>query len=93
MLCCVKFYSFLSNLHVCAISLNSYFVLYIYFIIYVTGTKTGLENEMMRFQTSVINGYLAWMLAGVQMNRGSSSVHVQWFSHQNNGADYHDNIK
>ena len=30
----------------------------------------------MRFQTFVINGYLAWMLAGVQTNHGSSSAHV-----------------
>ena len=48
---------------------------------------------MTRFQTSVINGYLAWMLAGVQTNHGSSSVHVQWFSHQNGGADICDIIK
>ena len=32
--------------------------------------------------TFVTNGYLAWMLAGVQTNYGSSSVHAQWFSHQ-----------
>ena len=50
--------------------------------------KTGLEKEMTKFQTSAINGYLAWMLAGVQTNHGGSSVHAQWFSHQNNGADY-----
>ena len=47
----------------------------------------------MRFQTFVINGSLAWMLAGVQMNHGSSSVHVQWFSYQNGGADDCDIIK
>ena len=50
-------------------------------------------KEMMRFQTSVINGYLAWMPAGVQMNHGSSSAHVQWFSCQNGGADICDVIK
>ena len=33
------------------------------------------------------------MLVGVQMNHGSSSVHAQWFSHQNGGADDHDIIK
>ena len=27
------------------------------------------------------------MLADVQMNYGGSSVHVQWFSHQNIRAD------
>ena len=47
----------------------------------------------MRFQTFVINSSLAWMLAGVQMNLGSSTVHVQWFSHLNGGADIHDIIK
>ena len=41
----------------------------------------------MRFRTSVINGYLAWMPVGVLTNHGSSSVHVQLFSHQNGGAD------
>ena len=41
----------------------------------------------------VINGYLAWMLVGVQMDHGSPSVHVQWFSHQNGGADICDIIK
>ena len=49
-------------------------------------TKTKLNR------TFVTNGYLAWMLAGVQTNHGSSSVHVQWFSHQNGGADNHDVI-
>ena len=47
----------------------------------------------MRFQTSVINTYLTWMLVGVQMNHGGSSAHVQWFSHQNGGADVCDVIK
>ena len=28
----------------------------------------------------------------MQMTVGSLSVHVQWFSHQNDGADYHDII-
>ena len=28
-----------------------------------------------------VSVYLAQMLADVQMNYGSSSVHVQWFSH------------
>ena len=47
---------------------------------------------MMRFQTSIINGYLAWMPVGVQMNHGSSSAHAQWFSHQNGGADICDSL-
>ena len=50
-------------------------------------------KEMMRFQTFVINGYLAWMLAGAQTKHGSSSVHAQWFSHQNGGTDNCDIIK
>ena len=48
---------------------------------------------MMRFQTSVINSYLVWTLAGAQMNHGSSSAHAQWFSHQNGGVDICDIIK
>ena len=55
--------------------------------------KNGFGKEMTRFRTSVINGYLAWMLAGAQTNHGSSSAHVQWFSHQNGGADICDIIK
>ena len=57
--------------------------------------KTGSENETMRFRTFHIkwlNGYLAWMLACMQMNHGMSSAHLQWFSHQNGGADVHDVI-
>ena len=55
--------------------------------------ENGLGKEMTRFQTSVTNGYLVWTPAGVQMNHGSSSVHVQWFSCQNGGADICDIIK
>ena len=47
----------------------------------------------MRFQTFGINGYLAWMPVGVQMNHGGWSMHVQWFSHQSDGADNCDIIK
>ena len=57
--------------------------------------KMGSEKETARFQNFHIkwlNGYLAWTPAGVQMNHGSSSVHVQWFYHQNGGADIHDII-
>ena len=55
----------------------------------------GLENETMRFQNFRIkrlNGYLVWMLAGMQTNHGGSSVHAQWFSCQNGGADVRDII-
>ena len=48
---------------------------------------------MARFQTSITNGYLAWMPAGMQTNHGSSSAHTQWFFHQNGGADVYDVIK
>ena len=48
---------------------------------------------MTRFKTFVINGYLAWMPVGVQMNLGSSSAHVQWFYCNNGGAEIHDIIK
>ena len=61
--------------------------------IYVTGTKTGLEKRRRDSKTSVINGYLAWMQVGVQMNHGSSSARAQWFSCQNGGGDYRDTIK
>ena len=57
--------------------------------------KMGSEKEMMRFQSfrmKRLNGYLAWMPVGMQRNHGSSSVHVQWFSCQNGGADIHDII-
>ena len=47
----------------------------------------------MRFQTFIINGYLAQMPAGAQTNHGGSSVHAQWFSHQNGGADNRDVMK
>ena len=55
--------------------------------------KNRFGKETMRFQMSVINSYLGWMPAGAQINHASSSVHAQWFSHQNDGADYHDIIK
>ena len=55
--------------------------------------KKGFGKETMRFQTSVINGYLVWMPAGAQMNYGSSSAHAQWFSHRNSEADICDVIK
>ena len=55
--------------------------------------ENGFGRETTRFQTSVINGYLAWMPAGVQTNHGSSSVNAQWFSCQNGGADICDIIK
>ena len=57
--------------------------------------KTGLETRRQKPElnhTFVTNGYLAWMPAGVQMNLGSSSAHVQWFSCQNGGADDRDII-
>ena len=57
--------------------------------------KTGSEMRQQKTKlnrTFVTNGYLAWMLAGVQMNHGGSSMHVQWFSCQNGGADDHDII-
>ena len=47
----------------------------------------------MRFRTFSINGYLAWMPAGVQTNHGSWSTHAQWFSCKNDGADDRDIIK
>ena len=33
------------------------------------------------------------MLAGMQMTVSSLSVHMQWLSYQNDGADYRDIIK
>ena len=57
--------------------------------------KMGSEMRQQKTEpnrTFVTNGYLAWMPAGAQMNHGSSSVHVQSFSHQIGGADIHDVI-
>ena len=57
--------------------------------------KTGFKNGTTRFQNFPVkwlNGYLVWTLACMQMNHDSSSVHVQWFSHQNGGADVCDII-
>ena len=68
--------------------------IYIYIYAYICHRhENGFGKEMMRFQTFIINGYLAWMPAGVQTNHGSSSAHVQWFSHQNGGADDCDVMK
>ena len=56
----------------------------------------GLEKETMRFwsfRMKQLNGYLVQTPVGTQTNQGSSSVHAQWFSHQNGGADIHDVIK
>ena len=47
----------------------------------------------MTFHTFGLNSYLAWMPADMQMTVNSLSAHVQWFSCQNNGADYRDIIK
>ena len=55
--------------------------------------KTGSEKRWQDSETSVTNGYLVWMPAGAETNHGSSSVHAQWFSNQNGGADYGDIIK
>ena len=55
--------------------------------------ENGFGNETTTFHTFGLNGLSAWMPADMQMTVGSSSVHVQWFSHQNNGADYCDVIK
>ena len=64
-------------------------------VISVTGMKTGSEMRLQKTkpnQTFVTNGYLVWMLAGAQINCGGSSMHVQWYSCQNGGADDHDII-
>ena len=46
----------------------------------------------MRFGLSIMLGFLAWMLADVQTNHGSSTAHEQWFSCQKIRADDHDII-
>ena len=45
--------------------------------IYVTGTKIGLRKRQRGSDAFVVFGVLAWMLADVQTNNGSSDVHVQ----------------
>ena len=50
----------------------------------------GLEMRQRKTKLNrnfVTNGYLVWMPVGVQMHHDGSSAHVQWFSHQNRGAD------
>ena len=54
--------------------------------------EKGLGKETKRFRLSIISGLLAWMVADVQMNHGSSAAHTQWFSHLNIRADNHDII-
>ena len=49
--------------------------------------ENRFRKEMTRFPTFILIGYLAWMPVGMQTNHGSFSVHAQWFSHQNGGAD------
>ena len=50
-------------------------------LIYVTGMKQGLEKRRRGLESPSFSVYLAWMLADVQMDDGSSSAHAQWFSH------------
>ena len=55
------------------------------------GSETRQQKTELN-HTFITNSYLAWTLEGVQTNLGSSSAHVQWFSHQNGRADDHDII-
>ena len=55
--------------------------------------KIGLRKRQRGLDASVVLGVPAWMLADVQMNGGSSDVHVQWFSHWKIRADDHDIMK
>ena len=43
--------------------------------------KQGSEKRQQGLESPSFLVYLAWTLADMQMNYGSSSVHVQWFSH------------
>ena len=52
--------------------------------------ENGFGNETTAFRTFGLNGQLAWMETDVQTNHGGSFAHVQWFSCQNDRADYHD---
>ena len=52
----------------------------------------GITKEMKRLGVLIVFGVLACTLADVQMNTGSSDVHVQWFSHLKIRADNHDII-
>ena len=45
----------------------------------VTGTEKG-RKETKRFRAFIVFGVLGVMLADMQMNHGSSNVHAQWFS-------------
>ena len=70
-----------------------YIYIYIYIYVYMSLARKWVWKRDNEIQNSGINVYLAWMPAGVQMDHGSPSVHVQWFSHQDCGADIHDIIK
>ena len=52
----------------------------------------GVQKETKRFGAFKVFGVLARMLADVQVNTGSSNVHVQWFAHQKIRADDYDVI-
>ena len=52
--------------------------------------RKGIRKEMKRFGAFIVLGVLAWILADTQMNHGSSSVHVHWFSHWKIRADNND---
>ena len=54
--------------------------------------KNRFGKETTRFQTFILNVYLAWMPVGMQTNHGDSSANAQWFSCQNGGADVCDII-
>ena len=52
--------------------------------------KMGLETKRRHSKLSDNMVNCAWMPAEVQTNHGRSSAHAQWFSHQNDRADYRD---
>ena len=53
--------------------------------------EKGLQKRR-RFRALLVFGVLVQMLVGMQMNTGSSDVHMQWFSHWKIRADDHDII-
>ena len=73
--------------------IHTHIYIYIYIYIYFTGIKIGLRKRQRGSDASVVYGVLAWMLADVQTNGGSSNAHMQWLSHWRIRADDHDVIK
>ena len=65
--------------------------MYIYMCVYICHRYgKGIRKETKRFRAFVVFGVPVRMPVDMQMNHGSSNVHVQWFSCWKIRADNHD---